>query len=78
MTTQGQFWGPSNTSTRQARLFDDDGPRESDLSCGQCGRPLIHTPSGYLSCSAGCGKLLELTEAEPCGAWFEPDLFGEE
>jgi len=76
MTTQPQFWGPSNTSTRQARLFED-GPRESELSC-ECGRPLIHTPSGYLTCPGGCGRLLELTEAEPCGAWFEPDLFGEE
>lgn len=55
MTTQPTLWGHSDTRTNQPELFEG-GPRESGLSC-QCGRPLVETPSGYLVCPRGCGKL---------------------
>ncbi len=42
-------------------------PREADLFsllCQECGRRLIHTPSGFLSCPLGHGRL-RLDEAAP-------------
>ncbi len=55
---------------RQQQLFEE-GPRESSLSCCECGRPLVETPTGFLACPSGHGKLRE--ESAPCGAWFESD-----
>ena len=62
MTTQPGLWGYSDTRTKQRELFED-GPRESGLSC-QCGRPLVETPSGFLCCPKGCGKLRLATNDE--------------
>jgi len=44
--------------SRQGRLFDADGRPLSDRSCQTCGQPLERTPSGYLACPRGHGKLL--------------------
>lgn len=74
MTTQPTLFDHANTRTRQGTLFDDDGPRESGLSC-ECGEPLIRTPSGYLSCGRGCGKLREdvADQGGESGSWFDAD-----
>ncbi len=55
---------------RQRTLFEE-GPRETSLSCCECGQPLVETQSGFLCCPAGHGKLL--AEEEPRGSWFESD-----
>ncbi len=58
-------------SARQDTLFDLQGSRESELSCTVCGAALVETPSGYLVCQNGHGKLLPTVE--PSGSWFEAD-----
>jgi hypothetical protein len=55
MTTQPTFFGHANTSARQPELFDQGG-RASSLTC-QCGHYLERTPSGFLTCPRGHGKL---------------------
>lgn len=75
MTKQPDLFRPmcATVRTKQPTLFAD-GPRESALSCGQCGRPLIRTPTGFLCCPAGCGRLIEaVDDAAPCGSWFTED-----
>jgi hypothetical protein len=42
----------------QADLFDNDGPADSALRCTVCGEHLTRTPSGWLACQRGHGKLL--------------------
>jgi hypothetical protein len=59
--------------TRQGRLFDTDGPADSALCCGACGRPLTPTPFGSLCCPRGHGRLVEETDDERCGSWFDAD-----
>jgi hypothetical protein len=52
--------------TCQAQLFDTDGPPAVTAQCAQCGEYLERTPSGYLACPRGHGKLLtEPPAAEP-------------
>jgi hypothetical protein len=61
----------ADVSARQGRLFDDDGPADSALSCGVCGRALTRTPSGFLACPRGHGYLLEEHDGDRCGRWFD-------
>lgn len=47
--------------------------------CGECGRELVTTESGFLCCPMGHGRLVveELTDcgsAERFGSWFAPDV----
>lgn len=44
-----------------------------DLTCGQCGRMMEETKTGYLTCPIGHGKL----QIAPgiCSASREPDMF---
>lgn len=58
MRTQPTFWGFATSTGRQAELWDTDGPELSTLSCGECGEPLERTPSGYLCCPRGHGRLI--------------------
>jgi hypothetical protein len=65
------------TEARQGELFALDGARESNRRCAECGAALIYTPSGFLACPRGHGKL-RLDEEQPrdeerCGSWFEWD-----
>jgi hypothetical protein len=61
----------------QPELFDTGG-RVSALTCQECGDPMEHTPSGFLCCPHGHGRLnLACVEDGPSG-WFEDDLTGEE
>lgn len=81
MHSQGDLFRPmcATHHTTQGRLFDLDGPAESDLACQQCGEYLVRTQSGYLCCPEGCGRLIEATvprgtpDQEPCGSWFDVD-----
>jgi hypothetical protein len=64
----------ARVSTHQGRLFDDAGPPDSPRRCGECSAHLTRTPSDYLACPRGHGKLLQQApDGEPCGSWFEPD-----
>jgi hypothetical protein len=61
---------------RQGELFQAGWDEVSDLSCCECGAYLVRTPSSWLACPNGHGKLTcELQEGEeaPCGAWFEDE-----
>lgn len=75
MIRQGNLFSPfgSNHAT-QPSLFDS-GPRLSDLSCGTCGVPMEETPSGYIVCPHGHGKLSveapEVHDTEGNGSWFD-------
>jgi hypothetical protein len=54
---------------RQPALFDTDGPPAVTVRCEQCREYLERTPSGYLACPRGHGKLLtEPPAAEPDAA----------
>ena len=48
---------------RQVELFsiDDCGPTV-DLHCALCHAELVRTPSGYLCCPEGHGRLIEETD----------------
>ena len=52
----------AETHARQGSLFDNDGPADSALHCKVCGEYLTGTPSGYLACPKGHGKL----RGRPC------------
>jgi hypothetical protein len=51
------------------------------LRCGECGHYLTRTPSGYLACPLGHGKLIRETDSDPqpegdderWGSWFSDD-----
>jgi hypothetical protein len=77
MTRQDDLFDPmcATHRTRQGRLFDTDGPRAMWLRCQVCGRFLERTPSGYLACPAGHGRLLREAESDPQPAddWDWPD-----
>jgi hypothetical protein len=49
---------------RQGQLFDTDGPPAVTATCRQCGEYLERTPSGYLACPRGHGKLLTQAPAD--------------
>lgn len=55
----------------QRSLFDLAGPRVSSLTCCTCGEPLEETPSGYVTCPAGHGRLRAESVSEPNGSWFD-------
>jgi hypothetical protein len=62
----------AEVSAHQRDLFDNDGPADSALHCEECGEYLTHTPSGYVACPNGHGKLLaDATDDDRCGSWFE-------
>jgi hypothetical protein len=48
--------------------------------CEDCGRPLDRTPSGFLACPLGHGRLVRESEDDPqpadesSGRWFDDDL----
>jgi hypothetical protein len=67
MTHQPDLFEPmlAQVTARQPELFTADGPPAVTATCRQCGEYLEWTPSGYLCCPAGHGKLL--TEAAAAG-----------
>ena len=60
-----------------ARRRRAEEPNLFGIRCGECGRQLTRTQSGYLACPLGHGKLRVDDEApeepERCGSWFDPD-----
>lgn len=77
MTQQPDLFLPAVATVRgrQGELFETGG-RVVNLTCQECGRPMETTPSGYLCCPRGCGKLLlAVPEDEPCGSWFDPETW---
>ena len=71
MTTQLDLFLPmcARTIARQAQLFDTDGPPALTEKCRHCAEYLEHTPSGFLACPRGHGKLLTDTPANDAPAW---------
>jgi hypothetical protein len=68
MRTQRDLFLPmcARSLARQGQLFDTDGPPAVTATCRECGDYLERTPSGYLACPRGHGKLLtELPVVEP-------------
>lgn len=56
----------------QLRMFADAGHgRESNLSCGVCGEPLVETPSGFLACPRGHGRLLQEAVSDEVADWTD-------
>src|SRR5262249_2202431 len=49
--------------SRQEELFPAGQGERSDLPCGECDEYLVRTPSGWLACPCGHGKLT--CEEEP-------------
>ena len=58
MTRQPDLFLPmcARVSARQPELFDMPGPPAVNLTCS-CGHYLERTPSGFLACPRGHGKL---------------------
>ena len=79
MARQGEFFFPFGREFAAQKSMFDDGPELSALSCGECGRPLERTPSGFLACPNGHGKLVtETQESAGFSAMFdEPGGAGE-
>jgi hypothetical protein len=75
--TQRDLFRPlcGKQSARQGELFKPGWDEVSDLACGECGEFLVRTPSGWLACPRGHGKLTGEAEPgeEPCGSWFEDE-----
>lgn len=46
-----------------------------DLHCSQCGRPLVDTPSGYLACDRGHGRLVK--DIPALEQFAPPDMFSQ-
>jgi hypothetical protein len=71
MTRQPDLFLPAvmTVRARQGELFPDD-EAETGPPCRECGRPMVRTPSGFLSCPRAHGKLIEPPAAEvrPPGA----------
>ncbi|MFL5329161.1 MAG: hypothetical protein ACJ8C4_09600 [Gemmataceae bacterium] len=59
MFTQPDLYSPmfARTSTVQPELFDERECPDSDQRCPECGDYLAITPSGYLCCPRGHGRL---------------------
>jgi hypothetical protein len=59
-----------------------DEPTLYSLPCEECGHYLARTPSGFLACPLGHGKLIRETDRDPqpegdherWGSWFGDDL----
>jgi hypothetical protein len=60
----------------QPELFPPSLEEVSVLACGECGEFLVRTPSGWLACPRGHGKLTceEEPGEETYGTWFEDEL----
>ena len=79
MTIQPDLFLPmcARVIARQGQLFDTDGPPALTAKCRECGEYLERTPSGYLACPRGHGKLLteapadEAPADEPAPSWSE-------
>ncbi len=73
MSRQGELFSPfGRDHVKQGNLFDSGG-KVSPLSCVECGEPMEHTPSGYIVCPRGHGRLLETTsqDVDAFGGWFD-------
>jgi hypothetical protein len=73
MSTQHDLFRPmcGRQSAVQGELFPLGWAEESDLSSCECGARLVQTPSDYLACPNGHGRLLPVSE--PCGKWFDDE-----
>lgn len=59
------FGQPLNTGGRQPELFPDNGGHlDTDAECPQCGKPMVTTPSGFVTCFWGCVGLREQANAD--------------
>jgi hypothetical protein len=59
----------------QAELFETSGPAAVAFQCPECGHYLERTPSGFLACPLGHGRLIRLPgEPEPADDWDWGDL----
>src|SRR5262245_1873555 len=72
------MFGYAVSRTRQPALFDTGGPPAVTAMCDQCGEFLERTPSNYLACPRGHGKLLneasdDESDAEAVPPWTWPD-----
>jgi hypothetical protein len=78
MSTQRDLFWPmcGRQHSHQRELFAAGWDEVSDLACGECGEHLVRTPSGWLACPRGHGKLTceEKPGEESYGTWFEDDL----
>ena len=61
--------------SHQRELFPIGQVDRSDLACCECGEYLVRTPSGWLTCPRGHGRLTpeEELDEESYGTWFEDD-----
>lgn len=48
--------------SKQLTLWSEDDYQYTGLSCATCGRRMVRTPSGYVACPAGHGRLLAETD----------------
>jgi hypothetical protein len=66
----------AHVQARQGELFAPGEGERSNVPCGDCGEYLVRTPSGWLACPRGHGKLTceEEPGEESSGMWFEDDL----
>jgi hypothetical protein len=66
----------AHVQARQGELFAPGEGERSNVACGECREFLVRTPSGWLACPQGHGKLM--CEEEPCeesyGSWFEDEV----
>ena len=71
--TQRELFRPmcGRTTARQGELFPAGLDEVSDLACCVCDARLVRTPSGYLVCPRGHGRLV--AESESSGKWFEEE-----
>jgi hypothetical protein len=69
MTRQPDLFLPAvaTVRTRQGELFDIGG-RVVNLTCQECGGPMEVTPSGFLCCGRGHGRLF--TAANDPANWL--------
>jgi hypothetical protein len=68
VTRQDDLYDPmcATHKARQGRLFDTRGPAAVAFRCPECGHWLERTPSGFLVCPPGHGRLVRLPgEPEP-------------
>ena len=73
MTTQRDLFLSmcGRSLAQQGQLFDTDGPPAVTTTCRECGEYLERTPSGYLACPRGHGKLLTESSAETADDWSD-------
>lgn len=75
MAHQGELFSRFGRDHAAQRSLFDDGPRLSGLSCSECGEPMEETPSGFITCPAGHGRLnVEAPAAfdqDSNGSWFD-------